>query len=377
MTATFCREPWTGIFIGPNSDVRTCCPGEIQLGDITQQSLQDILTSDKAKSIRQEILDGKWSANCEICRVIESNGVRSYRNPKQQGLEDLLTNDPMGFRLESMDVRWRNTCQLTCRYCDPKFSSSWANVLKVNIKNDSGYYPDTLDWLKQNSLTVEKISLLGGEPLLIKENADLLKLFDNKNIVIELVTGFSVDLSKSTVWQEVEKFNQPMVSISFENTGPRFEYVRRGASWPLVRSNIKWVKENFPTFILRALPVYNLYSAVDLDNFYNFVEEVDFDVVHWNMIKWPDELNMGNFGPEIKSLASKHVNRVLDRLGNRPDWDTDFLVDVDRNLLKSYNNSIDAAQFTQWMTTQDQVLKHNLDNFFDLWPEYQPYLKIS
>ena len=76
-----------------------------------------------------------------------------------------------------VDVRWSNTCNLACNYCYEYFSSQWASIkgIKVNaIKKDN---EDTLlMFIEKNKDTVINVNMLGGEPLLQKQNSPLIEI---------------------------------------------------------------------------------------------------------------------------------------------------------------------------------------------------------
>lgn len=59
-TNIFCQDPWTMLFVGTYNEARTCCTGNTILGDLNRQSLDEILSSDAAKQIRLDLINGIW-----------------------------------------------------------------------------------------------------------------------------------------------------------------------------------------------------------------------------------------------------------------------------------------------------------------------------
>ena len=67
--------------------------------------------------------------------------------------------------------------------------------------------------------------MVGGEPLLMKENADLLELIPD-NVKVDVISNFSTDVTKSKVFEKLLKRPKVNWHISIENGGERYEYVR-------------------------------------------------------------------------------------------------------------------------------------------------------
>lgn len=368
MTPTFCRDPWTTLFIGTYGEVRTCCPGETILGYLRDDTLDNILQNEHARTIRQTIADGQWHPNCAQCQHMENNDVPSYRNTRcDDELATRIRSDVNYFAPELLDIRWNSTCQLTCHYCSEKFSSAWGNIKKIDIGTDRTQYASTLQWIEDNQAEVKLLTLLGGEPFLIKENAELLRRIKDETIDVVVVTSLSVALENSRVWDELRRFRTVTISVSFENVGDRYEYVRHNANWDLLRSNIDLVKRD-THYRLQATPIYNVYSATDLVNYYDFLAEKQFDHVLWHKLHWPVELDINNVGPDVKNLARDQIQQVLEKYGDRSNFGIEFLKNVDTVVDSNYNK-LSRSNFVTWTGDIEQQLKNKRYSFFELWPE--------
>ena len=373
---SFCHYPWTGLFIGAHGDVRNCCPSRSIIGNLNDNTLENIINNDLHKEIQNSILDGQWHKNCNLCKEMEESGQVSYRNTGRPikdffDVKSLDVPNPNFHIPKIIDIRWSNTCNLACNYCSEKFSSTWAAIKKIDIGASKKYYSDVIQYLSKNSNNIQALHLLGGEPLLIKENADLLANFDNKDVEVNIVTSGSVDLSKSPVFKELRNFKNVNFSISFENTHDRYEYVRHNASWNLLYQNLQYIKDN-TNFRLCAVPIYNVYSAFDLVNFYNVIVEGNkFHSVVWNQLIYPMELNLFNFPNSVKNLAIEQLDIILDKYKYSSidiDLGCDFLKTT-RNLLKTspvVSEFQEFLSFTEDLETNLHVKKHS---FFELWPE--------
>ena len=76
---TFCSLPFTEIFLGPDGHIKTCCSSDMSLGSLHENTIDEILNSKEAISVRQHILDGEWHSSCKQCKRQESQNARSER----------------------------------------------------------------------------------------------------------------------------------------------------------------------------------------------------------------------------------------------------------------------------------------------------------
>ena len=79
MNKTFCILPWIHTHIKPNGDVHLCSRKSIPLGNLNNNSINDIIHSDKMDGIRQDMRDGKLIEGCEKCYHEESLSHASQR----------------------------------------------------------------------------------------------------------------------------------------------------------------------------------------------------------------------------------------------------------------------------------------------------------
>lgn len=371
ISKTFCRDPWSTLYIGAESDVRTCCSGFDVLGYLKDDSLENILHNDKAKEIRAAVLRGEWTDNCRVCKELEDSGIRSYRATYTSDEEQLkIKNDPNYYAPTMLDIRWNDTCQLACNYCGPRFSSAWARLQNVDLGIDRFHYGDTLEWLKQNRDKINVVTLLGGEPLLIKDNLPLLEIIENKNVDMHITTNLSMDIEKSKIFQALHEFNNITWQVSFENVGERFEYVRYGAAWDQFHKNILLLKEyrKERNWKIDARCNYNIYSAFDLDNFYDYLTEHELGV-RWGKLQYPEELDVFTHNKSVKNLAVIEIENVLskyDNYRNDPKYELQFLADL-KESLKTFEYSGRYLDFVNW-TKDLEKLQSKSKEFSELWP---------
>jgi MoaA/NifB/PqqE/SkfB family radical SAM enzyme len=260
----YCTAPWNGIAVRENGDVRTCCSGDVILGNLNQDSISNILCNDQTLTIQKKMLGGEPDVkNCKACLKQEANtGLSSLR---QHYLKYYPTVIPNQIVFNSLDIRWNNTCNLSCLYCSAICSSTWAD--KLNIANPSpvkSYQDDLLNFILDRSSSVKEIMLVGGEPMLMKQNYQLFKKLPDSTR-ISILTNLSYDLEKLPCVADL--LSRPkenlLWNISVENTNQQFEYVRNGGNWDQMEKNINFLMQQWGNTVTVNM-VYSMFSAFDL-----------------------------------------------------------------------------------------------------------------
>ena len=76
-----CILPWIHMHPWPNGKTMLCCdsPWEEHIGDLRENSLQEVWNSDKMKEVRLKMLEGKKCKQCVRCYEKEDKGHDSLR----------------------------------------------------------------------------------------------------------------------------------------------------------------------------------------------------------------------------------------------------------------------------------------------------------
>jgi len=153
------------------------------------------------------------------------------------------------------EMNFNNTCNLSCRMCNPSLSSTWASILKKERKNfpfaedytDNEYMEhvkfDKIEFYHELP-QVKHIKLLGGEPFLMKEVYRMLDYVmqtkHSKNIVLEVTTNLTQPFDD--YWKKVvENFKEVNVCGSVDGLGSRYEYIRPGGNFQDVSDRAKQI----------------------------------------------------------------------------------------------------------------------------------------
>ena len=378
MSNFYCAAPWRGLHINPRGDVKPCCAGNPNmLGNLNNKSIDEILNGPELTEIRSALQQGQYHEFCHGCQVRESRGGDSERtwhntinesfDPAQAGLDYEYPT--------LLDIRWNSTCNLSCNYCSPADSSKWAALKKLPINNNTrNYYLEVCEFIENNNQHIKEVALVGGEPLLLPENERLLDAIPT-DTVITVITNLSNNLETNKVFQKLAQRPRVGWSMSFENIGPKFEYVRYGANWDQQLQNLDLVQDliKHQGHWGGIHAVYNLYNATHLVEFKNFAHERGLSI-KWQLLGTPPALDTKNYGREIAVMAATEIQRM---------FETCDINDEERVLfgtaLEHYQSVVDTkpeklAELKQFVDEIEQYHPDQQGKFSELWPEISSLL---
>jgi radical SAM protein with 4Fe4S-binding SPASM domain len=376
MSNFYCAAPWRGLHINPRGDVKTCCAGDPNmLGNLNTQTIEQILNSEQLKEVRVSMSQGKSHAYCDNCVKAERFGAdseRQWHNRVNPNFDYSTAGDQYHYPV-IVDARWNTTCNLSCNYCSEWASSKWSALKSIPFKSGARpYYEQVCDFIEQHKDHIHEVALVGGEPLLLPENDRLLDVVP-PDAIITLITNMSVDLEKNKIFKKLTQRSKVGWSMSFDNVGEQFEYVRYGGSWELLQRNLKTVKNLMVTAGqwggIHA--VYNMYNATRLCELKQFAQDMEVTIL-WQNLFQPDYLDPFKHGVEVATLAAEEIKKL---------YALDLVTDAEHvffdQALKNYElvteiNPAMTKAFAEHITqieTQYHPDKHG--QFVKLWPELE------
>jgi MoaA/NifB/PqqE/SkfB family radical SAM enzyme len=371
MSNFFCAAPWRGLHINPRGDVKTCCAGDPNmLGNLNDQSIEQVLHGPIMQQIRQSLRQGQPHAYCYNCVQAERYGrsERDWHNSVSPEF-DCTTATDTEHTPTLIDVRWNTTCNLSCNYCAPACSSRWAALKKIPFKSGTRpYYEQVCNYLEQHQSSIREVALVGGEPLLLPENEHLLDVIPD-DCIVTLITNMSVDLENNKIFAKLAQRRQVGWSMSFDNIDCRFEYVRHGGSWNLLLKNLDMVTRLFKDqgHWGGIHAVYNIYNATRLTEFTQFARDQGL-TIHWQSLYQPECLDPQRLGQHALELAQQQIAQLLDT-GLCQDSERDFFLQVQKNLCTTQDLTTEFAQHI--FTMEQQYHQDQQGQFVKLWPELE------
>lgn len=379
MSNFYCAAPWRGLHINPRGDVKTCCAGNPNmLGNLNTQTIEEILHGPVLQEIRQTLQQGKpHEKYCYNCVQSERYG-RSERD-WHNGLNpdfDIKSATLTDYIPTLIDIRWNTTCNLSCNYCTEMCSSKWASLKGIAVNNSTRhYYTDVCNFIEKHHDYIQEVALIGGEPLLLKENIKLLDVIPS-NCVVTVITNLSMPLENNEIFKKLAKRKRVGWSISFDNTGAQFEYVRHGSSWNILQENLAIIKSLIVTDVMEFQShwggihaVYNMYNATKVTELRQFAHSQGLSVL-WQNLFGPEYLDPTKHSQAIAQLAADEIEKFY-ATGLATNIEFDFF----NNLLKKYQSITDTIT-PQTQEFVDHI--RNIENkyhpdqqgkFATLWPE--------
>lgn len=373
-----CKSPWTTLFVEVDGSVKSCCPGSYYWGNLHEQTIEEILNSDRVVNIKQQIINDEPVDYCSNCRRDEAATGWSLRNHYNTiEMDDTVLESPTGFLLKSTDIRWNSLCNLACVYCNEFNSTLWQKYKSIPIATiERPYHDNVLNFVKDNNSELETIFLLGGEPLIQYQNATLLEYVDS-NCNINVVTNLKANLDTNPVFTQLKTKNDVVWSLSFENVGERFEYVRHGGDWAQHVKNINTLK-TVPGHKVALDAVYCIYSALNLVELYEFARDIGIQAFLQPLFN-PHYLNVANFSVEVRNRAIEEIDSVLalPYIHEFYERNYNYLVSMRETLVNANPETICNNDFLAWAEEFDSKYAKNSKTYKELWPEAYELIKST
>jgi radical SAM protein with 4Fe4S-binding SPASM domain len=333
---SFCPLPWTGFIVHQNGDVRNCVLSKSKIGNLKDNSIQEIVSGEKNKEIKRQMLSDAKPGNCEGCYRLEEN-KNSFDIVSQRiyYLKELKTVDPIiydsvdNFDLHTVDLRWSNQCNQACVYCGPHNSSMWAKEIGGEDLMDQEKKQRLKDYVFANVKQLKNVYLAGGEPLLMNENQEFLELLSKHNPGVTLRVNTNLSALETKVGKMIQTFKNVHWIVSVESMGAAYDYIRYGGSWNKFCDNLSELRKNKEHKISFNM-LYFVLNYIKLFDCVDYLREQGF---HENSfvigpLYGPEYLNILNLPAPKISQAKKMLEH---RIESKPGY---FLQDSYVNLLK-------------------------------------------
>jgi len=368
MSNFLCAAPWRGLHINPQGSVKTCCAGDPNmLGNLNSQTIEEILHGSALQEVRQTLREGRPHAQyCHNCVQAERYGrsERDWHNRINPGFDAGQATDTEHHPV-LIDIRWNTTCNFSCNYCNEHSSSQWASLKQLSVQSGTRPYSDQVcDYLEQHQAHIKKVALIGGEPLLLKENERLLDAIP-VDCQVDVITNLGVDLSTNKIFAKLAERQRVGWNISIDNTGDRFEYVRYGGTWNQIERNIKAIQA-CSGHRLGIHPLYNIYNATRLSELISWAHDANVPV-HWQSLYHPAYLDPLQLGPDVRQLALKELQKVLSN-HNLDHAQRNFLQETESRHQQANNNVL--PEFINHIAEiESKYHSSMIGRFEQLWPE--------
>lgn len=306
-----CPLPWTGIAVNPDGSVRNCAMSQETLGNLKSSPIAVILDNTQNLQIRQSLKSGQWPKSCRLCEQRETVDPEFSNRAYQLKLhKDVNIDYNAGHKLTQLDLRWSNTCNYACVYCGPYFSSLWAAEMGQKVSLSRATFDQLKDYTYDKLTELKEVYLAGGEPLMIKENSDLLDRLHavNPTCLVRITTNLSN--LKTGVYSKIKQFKNVQWEVSVEALGSQFEYIRYPGVWLEFETNLKQLIAEWPTDQIGLTMNYFLLNADSIIETGKYLIEFGIDenrvAVHY--LTDPKPLDARNLGEKYISKTCDYLN---------------------------------------------------------------------
>lgn len=280
----FCPIPWTGLMYNFDGSIKNCIRSAEPIGNIKNNSIHEILNGKANITTKRDMLDNRPGSRCHPCYELEQNkkslDIISDRVFYLRELKSVPLNTYQhveNFDLHTIDVRWSNLCNFACVYCYPEFSSKWESELGLKLETPMDHNrTEFANYIYDNIKKLKHVYLAGGEPLLIKENFNLLQALQKENPDVKLRINTNLSKVDTRIFELVCSFPNVHWTISLETIEEEYEYIRYGGKWNEFLENLHIVKKldhlisfNMLHFLLNHLSIFRCVDFLKAQGFHN------------------------------------------------------------------------------------------------------------
>lgn len=257
-TACVLKWSWSTVYLyrGTTSSCHRVNQDVIPPGDV--KNFHNLPTKLQARELMKQ---GQWPGHgCEYCANIERVGGVSDRMMQLEHAQHMtppeLVHDVDATKVTPrlLEIYFNNTCNMSCLYCGPHFSSRWEEENRrfgIFQKEDVMFghneirrtdYAEMLaglwEWMQEHSRELRHFQILGGEPFFQIELDDCIKFWSehpNPDVVFNIITNLKVRPKKFLEY--LNKFDdlvnrgcikELQITGSIDAWGPQQEFTRYG-----------------------------------------------------------------------------------------------------------------------------------------------------
>jgi MoaA/NifB/PqqE/SkfB family radical SAM enzyme len=274
------------MYVNPDGKVKNCAISDLNLGNLHDQPVEKILVGSNNVMVKQDMLAGVRHSRCNACYSVENNTTNQPQHSsssnrswyKKYGIKNVnldLYDRAENFSLRVLDLRWRNTCNFSCVYCGPDLSSQWASELKdKSFTIDEDVLRSNKKYIFENLKHITHVYLAGGEPLLIKENLELLNILKDQNPDVEIRINTNLSVIDNEIFKKLITFKNVKWTVSVDSLRAEFEYIRYPGDWDKFYQNLLYLKHQ--EFDINFNMVWCILNSTSIFDCIDFLKNIGF-----------------------------------------------------------------------------------------------------
>lgn len=221
-----------------------CCAGTGNFDSFAQ-----VNQSEQIQQLRQDLKQGIRNSTCAVCWDAEAAGNASARSVGSSGRDwqriQLELAEP---KLRHLWIDSGSVCNLACRICEPRYSSSLYKEHKDRYGHTTVPITKTnVEYLISEDFSeIENIMILGGEPFLNLDYCAVLEEIVRQGRAGQCTLVFFSNGTvrpNARVLELLAQFSQVVLYFSTDAVGDQFGYVRTNGVWSQVLDNIQYIQD--------------------------------------------------------------------------------------------------------------------------------------
>jgi len=301
---------------------------------ITDTSVSSLLNHPAIQQQKAALDAGIPDPSCDYCWQAEKNNLISRRYHKNRSLNH-----------KSVEITFDNTCNFTCLYCGPKFSSRWQSIKNtpVNSLTKQVDIPDLIAALEQDQFT--EIQVMGGEPFMSKHFSRFIDEYVFKPGILYKITS-NLCPETMTIWDKFFSKTsgcEIKISVSLDSSLPVAEKIRLGFDAEKFEKNQQKLYQIPQVTHVEFINTINCLTIFDKAGFDDYVYRQPPDklvTVDDNYLEFPKYLNLA----VLDQVACDQLNIPVRDYSNKKFQQISlvkFLIDMEKHSgvpLAYYNN---------------------------------------
>ena len=333
----------------------TSCPTQVnQLHLLDGAVPSSFINNEEFKDHRLQLWNGKWPSGCHQCEEEEILGNKSMRMDCTDKYDESFFNPETGeidFKsIQHIELRFNNSCNMSCLHCDSVFSSGWETALKKYVPDEKTIYLNLQQLTKQRhtakidnkqlpriDMKIEEVdrvaddliknfpnilefNVSGGEPLKQKQFFHLLDRMKEhpnaSNMQAMFYTNFNADFDPIALAEKLSYFEESVIHISVDSGKNLYPYFRDG-SWSKLKHNIKIFKESGKVNnLVSGICTTSIYQLMDLYNVFEDMLTLDVDLIECAMVYTPEYINPGILMHDFPDEVRKDIDKTRKMIEN-------------------------------------------------------------
>ncbi|MCB1016903.1 MAG: twitch domain-containing radical SAM protein, partial [Acidimicrobiales bacterium] len=348
---SICPLPWLNLSTDVNGSTRPCCKfaqpsadSAYQLTNLRDGDLDAVWNGPAMQQLRRDFRAGERPVECSSCWNEEAAGIPSFR---QTYVRDRGIHEEPDYAVDTpdhpvaLDLKLTNACNLKCRICGPVASSLWLREeLAVGGPDADPWLVENKDYFRANKITgdptnravlrrwllhLDHLELTGGEPMLSRENREVLELVvaEGRPERMTLLLTTNATVVDERVLELLPAFGAVALTLSIDDIGARFEYERSPGRWdvaePIVRRYAAMTSERLHVGINCSVSPLNVWYLPEMVGWLTADEALAPVHLNLNLVHYPRHFCIQVLPAALKEAVEERLAReLLDRPGACP-----------------------------------------------------------